>query len=475
MSLDLKARRGALEHLIWDEPEAAPRWRARLGYTARLLIVLARDIASGQLTMRAMSLVYTTLLSIVPLLALSFSVLKAFGVHQQIEPTLANLLAPLGERSDEVTGRIIQFIENMNVGVLGSLGLALLFYTAVSLIQKVEESFNYIWRVQELRPLGERFSRYLSALLVGPVLVFSALGVTASVMSLSAVQALIQTEPLGVVVGIVAGLLPYLLVIGAFAFLYLFMPNTPVRLKAALAGGAVGGLLWQSAGWVFATFVAGSTRYTAIYSSFAIIILFMIWLYVSWLVLLVGAAIAFYVQHPQSLRLATVGPTISNRMREQLAVAAAALISERFRSRLPPLTRSQLAQAIRAPEHMLDPVLAAMRHARLLLCTRDQPPAWVPARDIASITLDELMHAVRAAGETRHFDGAGFVLPPQAQSAFERMEDAIADALRGNTMASLAEGPRHAARATRADVQHEATHEPAQRAPQESKPTTGHL
>jgi membrane protein len=293
-------------------------------------------------------------------------------------------------------------------------------------------------------------------------------------MSLPVVQALIQTEPLGVVVGVVAGLLPYLLVIGAFAFLYLFIPNTPVRLRAALAGGAVGGLLWQSAGWVFATFVAASTSYTAIYSSFAIIILFMIWLYVSWLVLLVGAAIAFYVQHPQSLRPATAG-TISNRMREQLAVAVAALIGERFRSGLPPLTRAQLAQAIRAPEHVLDPVLVAMRHARLLLCTRDQPTAWVPARDIASITLDELMHAVRAAGETRHFDGAGFVLPPQAQRAFERMEGAIADALRGNTMASLAEGSGHAARATPDDVQHDAAHESAQRAPHElSKPTTGH-
>jgi membrane protein len=137
MLLDLKSRRGALERLVWDEPEASPPWRARLAYTTRLLIVLARDIASGQLTMRAMSLVYTTLLSIVPLLALSFSVLKAFGVHQQIEPMLANLLEPLGERADQVTGRIIQFIENMNVGVLGSLGLALLLYTAVSLIQKV--------------------------------------------------------------------------------------------------------------------------------------------------------------------------------------------------------------------------------------------------------------------------------------------------------------------------------------------------
>ena len=120
-------------------------------------------------------------------------------------------------------------------------------------------------------------------------------------------QAVIQTEPLGAAVGVVAGLVPYLLVIGAFTFLYLFMPNTPVRLKAALAGGAVGGLLGRAP--------AGSSRRSSparpatppSIPSFAIIILFMIWLYVSWLVLLVGAATAFYVQHPQSLRLAASG------------------------------------------------------------------------------------------------------------------------------------------------------------------------
>ena len=98
--------------------------------------MLARDLAQGQLTLRAMGLVYTTLLSIVPLLALSFSVLKAFGVYNQIRPMLLNFLEPLGEKGIEITARIVQFIENVNVGVLGSVGLALLLYTAVSLVQK---------------------------------------------------------------------------------------------------------------------------------------------------------------------------------------------------------------------------------------------------------------------------------------------------------------------------------------------------
>jgi membrane protein len=290
----------AIERAIWATPlESLPAWRATLLRFTRLLLALVRDLASGQLTLRAMSLVYTTLLSIVPLLALSLSVLKAFGVHNQVEPALRNFLAPLGAQGEENTEHIIEFVERMNVGVLGSVGFARLLYTAVSLVQKIERSFNFIWHIAEPRSMGERFSRYLSVLLVGPILVFSALGMTAAVTSLDLVQGLLAVEPLGRLAYAAGQLLPYVLVIAAFTFIYVFVPNTHVRIWPALAGGIVGGLLWQTGGWAFAAFVAVSTRYSAIYSSLAILVLFMIWLYLSWLILLFGAAVAFYRQHPE--------------------------------------------------------------------------------------------------------------------------------------------------------------------------------
>jgi membrane protein len=258
-------------------------------------------VVDGELTLWTMSLAYTTLLSMVPLLALSFSVLKAFGVHNQIEPLLGNLLAPLGEQGQEVSSRLVGFIENMNVGVLGAVGLALLIYTVVSLIEKIEASLNAMWHVTQLRSLSERFSRYLSVLLIGPLLVFSALGLTASAMSSSLAQMLISVEPLGSLVSMAGQVVPYLLVVGAFTFVYRFVPNTRVRFIPALLAGIVAGLMWQSAGWAFATFVVSSARYSAIYSSFAILVLFLLWLYVSWLVLLIGADMAFYLQHPEYL------------------------------------------------------------------------------------------------------------------------------------------------------------------------------
>ncbi|MCK7580267.1 MAG: YihY/virulence factor BrkB family protein [Chromatiales bacterium] len=169
--------------LLWGSDLAAVSpLRRRLIRSARLVHAVVRDFADGQLTLRAMSLVYTTLLSLVPLLALSFSVLKGFGVHNQVRPALLAFLAPLGDKGVQITEQTIGFIDNIRVGVLGAVGLGLLIYTVTALLQKIELSFNYVWRVKRLRPLAQRFSQYLSVLTIGPVLVFSAIGITASLI-----------------------------------------------------------------------------------------------------------------------------------------------------------------------------------------------------------------------------------------------------------------------------------------------------
>lgn len=381
-------------------------------HIARVLVVLVRDLASGQLILRAMSLVYTTLLSIVPLLALSFSLLKGLGVHNQLEPTLQRLLVPLGPEGDAVTARVMQFIENMNVGVLGSAGLALLLYTSVSLVQKIEESFNFIWHVSHSRPVGERFSRYLSVLLIGPLLVFSAIGMSTAVMNSDLVQRITAIDPFGMVLYQLSSFVPYVLVIAAFALVYLFIPNTRVRYLPALVGAVVGGILWQTAGWGFAQFVATSTRYEAIYSSFAVLILFLIWLYLSWLILLFGASVAFYAQHPEYVIPRSGEPRLSNRMRERLALIVMSNIAARYRRGQAPLTAADLSRPLGMPMHAIVPVLDALQNGGLLTQSNDDPPAYLPARDLNTASVHELLEIVRSAGEDRYLTPAG--LPASA-------------------------------------------------------------
>ncbi len=159
----VKGLKSHITGAIWDvDPAALPAWAGGPMRLVHILYAVVRDLGDGMLRLRAMSLVYTTLLSLVPLLAISFSVLKGFGVHNQIEPMLLNFLAPLGEKGVEITEYIITFVERIKVGVLGAVGLGLLVYTVVSLMQKIERSFNDTWHVTRHRSLAQRFSGYLS-------------------------------------------------------------------------------------------------------------------------------------------------------------------------------------------------------------------------------------------------------------------------------------------------------------------------
>jgi membrane protein len=427
---------------IWSGRfDARAGWKTGLIRMLRLALVLVRDIAYGQLTLRATGLVFTTLLSLVPLLALSFSVLKAFGVHNQIDPILLKFLAPLGEKSADVSQWIIRFIENLNVTVLGSIGLALLIYTVVSLMQKIEESVNFIWHVPQLRSFARRFSGYLSVLLIGPVLLFSTIGISATVMATSPAKLLLGIEPIGGVAYALGQAIPVFFVIGVFVFAYRFAPNTQVRMNAALIGGIVAGMLWQAASWAFAEFARTSTQYAAIYSSFAIFLLFLIWLYLNWLILLLGASIAFYIQHPEYLVLEQGEPRLSNRMRERVALMLMYMVGRTYREGGPAWTFSGLTQRLGVPTYALQGVLAALERGGLLLRTGDDPPAYLPSRDIGSIALKDLLLVLRTAGEEHYLGPESVPVPAEIEAILARVDLAFEEQVRELTLRDLVAPP----------------------------------
>lgn len=439
----------AMNNAILDLYEQAAQWlwkdelrtlsapRRWVIASVRVLVVLARQLLGGQLNLRAMSLVYTTLLSVVPLLAVSFSVLKGFGVHNQLEPVLLNFLAPLGAKGVEVSNNIIGFVENVKVGVLGSLGLVFLLYTVVSLTQKVESSFNFVWQVERLRALAQRFSSYLTVILVGPVLMFTALGVTATVMNTSLVQYLISVKPLGEVIVLGSRLIPYLLVIAAFTFIYMFIPNTRVKLLPAVVGGVVAGVLWQTSGWAFAAFVATSTNYAAIYSGFAILILLLIWLYLSWMILLLGAQVAFYVQHPQYVTREPVRFDLSNRLRERLALQLMFMVADHHLNGREPWTLDAFAQHLGLPMQPVNQVLRLMINTGFVAETNEEPPAYLPRRDIETIALADLLEVVRSAGESRLLTVKSLPHQDQVEDAMESVRRAVQQQLGARTLRDL--------------------------------------
>ncbi len=409
-------------------------WGRILAVVLRYLYALLRDIVKGQLTLRSMSLVYTTLLSIVPLTAFSFSVLKGFGKHKDLEPLLFKALEPLGPQGAEITQQIIILVDNVRGGVLGGVSLAFFIYTAISMVQKVEESFNYVWYVAKRRSFARRFTEYMIVMLIGPVVVVIALGMIASLKSNTIIQFFMNSDFFGPLFVMTSKLTPYILITGVFTFVYMYMPNARVRFKSALVGGIAGGSIWATLSVIFATFVVFSARTQLIYSGFAVAILTLIWLYLNWLVLLIGAQLAFYHQNPAFLRIGRREPRLSNAMRERLALNIMLLVGRAFRKG-EKATESvhTIARKLRIPSITLTPVITALEGDGLLMTTEDEE--LLPGREMSRIRLNEILAIVREHGETGSYRN-----PKWADSIAalgKKVDDAVDATIGDQTLADL--------------------------------------
>lgn len=438
MKLNVKQLKSQFQDFVWGTAEEQYPPVQRAGIIAlRVLALLVRELKEGQLSLRAMGLVYTTLLAIVPLIAVSFSVLKGFGVHNQVEPLLLGIMEPLGDKGVEITEKIIGFVDNIKAGVLGTLGLALLIYTVVSLLQKVERAFNFTWRVTTHRPLVQRFSDYITIILIGPVLIFSALGVTASITNIEFVQQVLKIEVIGVVFSLFGYLLPFFLIVIIFTLVYKLVPNATVTLKSALVGAFVAGVLWQTNSWAFTNFVVGSTKYTAIYSAFATLIIFMIWLYLNWLILLVGGTIAFYFQHQEHRSLRDRTLLLSNRLREKIMLHVMVLVSSHYIEKKPVWTVNSLLKELHINGEVCERMIERLERSGLLVRTADQLPGLLPAYAVETMKVSEVIRCARESGENSSFSLDSLPANARVDTVYAGMEEAIYARLGNMTMHEL--------------------------------------
>jgi len=419
---------------LWsDPPERRVLSRVALRLL-RIMVVAVQAFQDQMLNLHAMGLVYATLLSLVPFLAVAFSVLKAFGAQYRLEPLLARVLAPLGPQATELTQRVVDFVSHMNIGVLGALGVAGLFYTVVSLIGRIEAALNDIWNVRRSRGLPRKFSDYLSVLLVGPVLVFAAFAIIASLRSSRFVQRLLEITRLEAVTVFVAGhVVPLLLLAAAFAFLYRFLPYTRVRPGAAIVGGTAAALLWVLAGMAFAALIAGSASYAAIYSTFAVLIVSLIWLQLSWLVVLIGGQVAYAHQHPTSYAAGRRRHGV--RFRDGIGLLGLVEITRRHQGGLPPYTVEKLAAVTGAPLTILEDVVDGLV-GRGILARAVEPPGVILARPPEQLLVVDLLDAIR--NPTALDVHTSIPSEKTVLGLLRRHDEILRDALQGVTLASLA-------------------------------------
>lgn len=385
-----------VEHWLWQtDLHSVPVWQRIALEAIRICYAVVRDLRDGQLSLRAMSLVYTTVIAIVPLLALSFSVLKGFGLHKQVEPALLDMLKDLGDKRFDIVANVMGFIDNIKVGVLGAVGFALLIYSVIAMMHKIERSFNYTWQIKRDRTMSQRFRDYLSVIFVAPLMIFLSAAITTSANT-NAAMTLIEALPFGATfASVISTIIPYLIMSFGFAFIYMFLPNTQVNLWAAFVGGSVTAITWKIMGWGVATFIANSAANIAIYSAFASVIILMMWMYIGWLVLLIGASVSFYYQNPQYIQVRGDAMNLRGENHEQFAVSVLYLICQHYQRGLSPWTVDSLGQKLHVAPHIADDMVELLCCLQYIVRAGEQHNLLYPNKPVEQIAIKQLFSDIR--------------------------------------------------------------------------------
>ena len=386
---------------IWDErPAELPRGRAALLRATRVAYSTVRGFLEDQLTVRAAALTYFSVLSLVPLLAFTFAILKGFGAYRTLvdETVRPYLRVTFGANPalHQALERVLEFVEQTDVSRLGAVGLVFLVYAAVTLVSSVEDALNGIFRAKTTRSPLRQLTDYVTLLVTTPILVFAAATLSTAAQSSDLVLFLRERLRLGPLIDFGLGLTPILVVcLGLFA-MYVILPNVRTRVGSAFIGAMVAALGWQISLVLHVQLQMGVARYNALYSVLGALPIFLVWTYVSWLIVLIGAEIAASHQNERQERQRLRGRRADQALKELLAVGVAARVARDFLEGGPRRTATQLAALHEVPVPEVEDILDALVRAGLLVRTvSGRDIGHVPGRDLDAIRASDLGDALR--------------------------------------------------------------------------------
>lgn len=424
---------GFVDHALFGPPSRRHTLPAALLRLLRYPFALGRDLASGELTLRATGLVYATLLALIPAVALSFAVLKGIGAHRSLEPLVLEFFRPIGDAAPQITHRLMQFAENVRGGIVGSVGLVLLLWTLVTTVKRVEDSFNFVWSVRRARSLPRRTAEYIALLVAGPVVVVAVIAFSKLAFEGAASHGADSFAIGRMLLQLAIQLAPYVIVTGLFTALYIVLPNTRVRIGPALAGALAAGLAWAATGKLFTELVIYTSRLTLVYAGFAIVVATLLWTYLGWLILLAGARLAFYIQNPAYLQLGNAMPRLSHEQREALALDVMVHVGRAHQAGDPPWTIDSLGASMALPDIVIADAAHNLERSGWLSSAEDG--RLFPAREPGNIPLEGIVDSARAHGNDRILQD--YVPAPGVRELQQALAQARHDACTGRSLADL--------------------------------------
>ncbi len=369
----------------------------------QIMILSGKEFIQKRYLDKASALTYYTILSIVPIAAMAFGIGKGFGFDKNMEQYLISLFAD----KQDIVDMIIEFSESMLAktqgGLIAGIGIVVLLWTVIKVMGNIESAFNEIWSVNKQRSFTRKLSDYLTIMLLAPICLIVSYSVTSYISDLISTMAQ-QIEWVSKFNGLISfgmKLLPYSLLWFAFAILYLVMPNTKVEFKAALISGIITGIAFQVIQYFYFEFQVGVSNYNAIYGSFAAIPLFLVWLQMSWTIILLGAGIAYSIQNVKNFEYEMEVSKLSPQLKTKLALLILHSITQRFTNAEAPQSSLEISEDTEIPHRITKLVLSALVDAELVhevKTSDEQSFAYAPAFDIEKMDLQSCIDKLHTAG-----------------------------------------------------------------------------
>ena len=358
----------------------------------KTVILAVRGFQSENLQTKASALTYSTLLSIVPLLAVLLGIAKGFGFQGTVRQELFDYFP--GHEMELNKAFVESYLAQAQGGVIIGVGLILLFYTVINLISSVEDTFNDIWQIQKSRPWYRKISDYLALFLVLPVLMTasSGLSIFMSTLQNSFLGQYLFFTPL---MELFLHIAPYIITTLAFTGLYVSLPNTKVRFVNGLVAGFIAGCAFQLFQFIYISGQIWVSKYNAIYGSFAALPLLLLWLQLSWLICLFGAELSYASQNVKKFSFERDSKSISRRYKDFLTLLIASLIIKRFVKGEKPYTADELSDAYRIPIRITTQILYLLTELNIIIEVNygndDRVAYYQPAIDVNKITVSYLL------------------------------------------------------------------------------------
>ncbi len=371
----------------------------------RIIMLVWRRFNEDNCQLRASALTFYTLLSVVPVVAMAFGVAKGFGLEKMLQRMLLERL----QGQEEVLNQIIAFsnalLENTKGGLIAGIGVVVLFWTVIGVLGNIEASFNDIWGVKKSRTLMRKLSDYLVLMLICPILLIvsssATIFITAQAKLLVGKIALLGAASPFIFLSL--KLLPFVVIWAVFTFIYIFMPNTKVEFKSGLLAGIVAGTIYQLTQWAYITFQIGVSNYGAIYGSFAALPFFLVWLQISWLIVLVGAEIAFAYQNAETYEFERDCLEINYNFKRLLALRIVNAAAKRFGQGEPPLTAVEFTHLLDIPIRLVRLILfelvaSGVFNEAIVEAGKDR--AFQPALSVDHLTIKDVSDMLENKGTT---------------------------------------------------------------------------